>query len=159
MEVTEQDEAEVVSLTRRGTRFTLDCGSEFVADALWSSISTAALEVRRDILTDRADQTAGTVHPSPPSMSRCRGEVALGVLGGRRDQLNVTVNTYRVRDDAAFYILGSGWVSPATGAELTAIARHIRQLPPLEQVPDTDAYRFTTLQLSLIHISEPTRPY
>ncbi|MDN5683172.1 HNH endonuclease signature motif containing protein [Corynebacterium glyciniphilum] len=146
VEATEQDEAEVVCLTRRGTRFTLDCGSEFVADALWSSLSTAALEVRRDILADQADQTTETAPPSPPSMSRCRGEVVLGVLGGRRDQLNVTVNTYRMRDDAASYILGSGWVSPATGAELTAIARHIRQLPPLEQVPDTDAYRFTTLQ-------------
>ncbi|MEJ6549580.1 HNH endonuclease signature motif containing protein [Corynebacterium sp. USCH3] len=146
VETTEKEEAATVSLTRRGSRFTLDCGSEFVADALWSSISSAALDVRREALTDHADQTAKTAPPSPPSMSRCRGEVALGALGGRRDQLKVTVNTYRMRDDGPAYILGTGWVSPATGAELTAIARHIRELPPLDQVPPTDAYRFTTVQ-------------
>ncbi|OLT52266.1 hypothetical protein BJF89_17790, partial [Corynebacterium sp. CNJ-954] len=146
VEATEQEEAEVVSLTRRSTRFTLDCGSEFVADALWSSLSTAALEVRRDILADRAGQADRDGQSAPVLMSRCRGEVALGALGGRRDQLNVTVNTYRVQDKAPSYVLGCGWVSPATGAELAGLAGHVRELPAFDQVPPTGAYRFTTLQ-------------
>ena len=140
VESTEKEEAAAVSLTRRGNRFTLDCGSEFVADSLWSSLTSAALDARRDLLADQDEATA------PPPMSRCRGNVALGALGGRRDQLKVTVNTYRVQDDAPAYVLGSGWVSPATGAEFAAIARHIRELPALDQVPETTAYRFTAVQ-------------
>jgi hypothetical protein len=45
---TETQEAGAVSLTRRGTRLTLDCGSQLTAEALWSAISTAALEIRRE---------------------------------------------------------------------------------------------------------------
>lgn len=144
VEDTEAEEAAGVSLTRRGSRFTLDCGSKVTADALWSAIGAAALDVRRESVDeDRQDQPA-------PSMANCRGQVALGLLGARRDQLNVTVNTYQAHTEAPSYVLGSGWVSPATGAELAGLAGRIRQLPEAEQVPETTAYRFTTVQKARI---------
>jgi hypothetical protein len=140
-EATETDEAAAVSLTRRGTRLTLDCGSEVTADALWQAIGAAALTTRREMTDDD--------RPAPP-MSRCRGQVALGALGGRRDQLTVTVNAYRPHGDAPAYVLGTGWVCPTTAAELTALATRIRELPDAAEVPPTPSYRFTTLQRALI---------
>ncbi|OLT55367.1 hypothetical protein BJF89_15805 [Corynebacterium sp. CNJ-954] len=49
---TEAREAAAVSLTRSGARLTLDCGSRHTAEALWSAISVAALEARREIVQD-----------------------------------------------------------------------------------------------------------
>jgi hypothetical protein len=44
-------------------------------------------------VTGTAAAGAGGVMP-PPGMARCRGEAVLGILGGRRRQLSVTVNVY-----------------------------------------------------------------
>ncbi|WP_420098750.1 HNH endonuclease signature motif containing protein [Corynebacterium sp.] len=134
---TEAEESAAVSLTRRGTRFTLDCGSETTADALWSVVSSAALDVRRDRTQEDGEA---------PVMSSCRGEVALGILGGRRDQLAVTVNAYRRQEGGPCYVLGTGWATATTGAELTALAGRVRELPAAATVPETESYRFTTLQ-------------
>jgi hypothetical protein len=152
---TETQEAGAVSLTRRGTRLTLDCGSQLTAEALWSAISTAALEVRREKTertqpdgSDRDDNTQ--VVPPVPLMSHCRGQVALHLLGGHRDQLTVTVNTYQAHPDQPCYVLGSGWVSATTGGELAALATRVRELPGAADIPPTEAYRFTTVQKAWI---------
>ncbi|MGP9760446.1 HNH endonuclease signature motif containing protein [Corynebacterium sp. AOP12-C2-36] len=145
VEETEQDDAAAVSLTRRGTRHTLECGSEVVADSLWSSVSTAALDVRREIIEEQEDPESEL----PPSMHFCRGQVALGLFGARRDQLNVTVNLYGTAGGPG-YVLGTGWVSPATMATLSGIARHVRSLPSAGEIPATGSYRFTTAQRSYI---------
>jgi hypothetical protein len=50
---TEETERRTVGLRRRGTRFTLECGDRAVADGLWEPLSTAALEVRKEILAEQ----------------------------------------------------------------------------------------------------------
>jgi hypothetical protein len=50
---TEETERKTVGLRRRGTRFTLECGDRAVADGLWEPLSTAALEVRKEILAEQ----------------------------------------------------------------------------------------------------------
>ena len=162
VKTTETQEASAVSLTRRGTRLTLDCGSQLTAEALWSAINTAALEVRRETLTDQSrdaeaehDTPAPQTPPVPPVppvplMSHCRGQVALHLLGGHRDQLTVTVNAYQTHPDQPCYVLGSGWVSATTGAELAALATRVRELPDAADIPPTEAYRFTTVQKAWI---------
>jgi hypothetical protein len=50
---TEETERRTVGLRRRGTRFTLECGDRSVADGLWEPLSTAALEVRKEILAEQ----------------------------------------------------------------------------------------------------------
>ncbi|HIW92118.1 MAG TPA: HNH endonuclease [Candidatus Corynebacterium avicola] len=139
---TEKREAEEVRLTRRGTQFVLECGTEVVAESLWSSISDAALEWRREQREDAED-------PAGPTMSESRGEVVLGILGGRMDQLSVTVNMY-TRAGEGGYLTGVGWVSPTTVATLKGIAEMVRDLPGLAEVPATASYRFTTVQRALI---------
>ena len=136
---TEAREAAAVSLTWSGTRLTLDCGSRYTAEALWSAISAAALEVRREIVQDDREG------PSAPSMAHCRGQVALGLLGGHREQLKVTLNAYRARPEAPAYVLGAGGSAP----------------PPPRNWPlwPTRCVSCPRPDLSLIHISEPTRPY
>ncbi|MEJ6548834.1 HNH endonuclease signature motif containing protein [Corynebacterium sp. USCH3] len=146
---TETAETEAVSLTRRGTRLTLDCGSEITAGALWSAITTAALQIRSDNTRDNTPGVASDVSGAP-AMSACRGQVALGLLGGRADQLTVTVNTYRSHPHAPSFVLGTGWVSATTGAALAHLARRVRHLPDAAQIPDTRAYRFTTAQKARI---------
>lgn len=151
VETTETQEAGAVSLTRRGTRLTLDCGSQLTAEAVWSAISTAALGIRRETMTEKTERTQVVPQtPSAPVMAHCRGQVALSLLGGHRDQLTVTVNAYQTHPDQPCYILGSGWASPTTGAELTALATRVRELPEAAEIPDTTAYRFTTVQKAWI---------
>lgn len=140
VEDTEAEEAAAVTFTRRGTRLTLDCGSEMVADSLWSALGTAALDVRREKVSQ---QDCDAV---VPSMSHCRGEVALGMLGGRLDQLKVTVNAYSCCHGSPTHVLGTGWVSPATGAVLADIAQRVRTLPDADRIPVSDAYRFPAVQ-------------
>lgn len=80
IEDTEAEEAGAVSLTRRGSRFILDCGNLVTATSLWSAISSAALEVRREEVADKV-HGGQCVHDRPtPLMSYCRGQVALGPL-------------------------------------------------------------------------------
>ncbi|MDN6705510.1 HNH endonuclease signature motif containing protein [Corynebacterium glyciniphilum] len=141
---TEAREAAAVSLTRSGTRLTLDCGSRYTAEALWSAISAAALEVRREIVQDDREG------PSAPSMAHCRGQVALWLLGGHREQLKVTLNAYRARPEAPAYVLGCGWVSPATAAQLAALADKVRELPEAGQIPESPAYRFPAVHKAAI---------
>ncbi len=141
---TEAREAAAVSLTWSGTRLTLDCGSRYTAEALWSAISAAALEVRREIVQDDREG------PSAPSMAHCRGQVALGLLGGHRDQLTVTVNTYQTHPDQPCYVLGSGWVTARTSSELAALATRVRELPDPASIPDTEAYRFPAVHKAAI---------
>lgn len=125
----------------------------------------------------------------PPGMARCRGEAVLGILGGRRSQLKVTVNVYtpaggpEPRPDnggpgpgpepdheptgndpagptattaptaptgRAGYIIGTGWVSPATTAALAETADLVRKLPALDEIRDTSCYRFTTRQRAAV---------
>ncbi|MDN6705387.1 HNH endonuclease signature motif containing protein [Corynebacterium glyciniphilum] len=159
---TEAEEAGAVSLTRRGTRLTLDCGSQITAEAVWSAINTAALETRRETMTDQSRDAEAEHHghaqvaPQPPQsppaplMAHCRGQVALRLLGGHRDQLTVTVNTYQTHPDQPCYVLGSGWVTATTGGELAALATRVRELPDPASIPDTEAYRFTTVQKAWI---------
>ena len=144
---TEAQEAAAVSLTRSGARLTLDCGSRYTAEALWSAISAAALEVRREIVQD--DREGPSASPAP-SMAHCRGQVALGLLGGHREQLNVTVNAYRDRPEAPAYVLGSGWVSPATATQLAGLAGKVRELPEAGQIPESPAYRFPAMQKAMM---------
>jgi hypothetical protein len=251
---TEETERKTVGLRRRGTRFTLECGDRAVADGLWEPLSTAALEVRKEILAEqemlRAQQAraaentepdsepesaelaaarrivdniinpagdpAGTgpgddagvpeegsvatlADPLPaPGMVRCRGEAMLKILGGHRDQLKVVVNVYTPRtgedpdgsdgpgggdtgpdgdgggpaapDDGGpetgptdpagpatsgtgstgavcgpGFVIGTGWVSPATTTALCETADLVRDLPDITTLTDSTCYRFTTL--------------
>jgi hypothetical protein len=252
---TEETERKTVGLRRRGTRFTLECGDRAVADGLWEPLSTAALEVRKEILAEQetlraqqqrearasgepesdpesaelaaarrivdniinpAGDPAGTgpgddagvpeegsvatlADPLPaPGMVRCRGEAMLKILGGHRDQLKVVVNVYTPRtgedpdgsdgpgggdtgpdgdgggpaapDDGGpetgptdpagpatsgtgstgavcgpGFVIGTGWVSPATTATLLDTADLVRDLPDITTLTDSTCYRFTTL--------------
>jgi hypothetical protein len=252
---TEETERRTVGLRRRGTRFTLECGDRAVADGLWEPLSTAALEVRKEILAEQetlraqqqrearasgepesdpeseelaaarrivdniinpAGDPAGTgpgddagvpeegsvatlADPLPaPGMVRCRGEAMLKILGGHRDQLKVVVNVYTPRtgedpdgsdgpgggdtgpdgdgggpaapDDGGpetgptdpagpatsgtgstgavcgpGFVIGTGWVSPATTATLLDTADLVRDLPDITTLTDSTCYRFTTL--------------
>jgi hypothetical protein len=245
---TEETERKTVGLTRRGTRFTLECGDRSVADGLWEPLSAAAVEVRKELLVeqetlraqqqrqaqpesaesaelvaarrivgniinpagDPADNPADTgvpeeepvatlADPLPaPGMIRCRGEAMLKILGGHRDQLKVVVNVYTPRTDdpdgpggnggpdggdtgptgpagdasaagpagpgtgpetpgtapqpgptgpacGPGFVIGTGWVSPATTATLIEVADLVRDLPDIEDLTDTGCYRFTTL--------------
>lgn len=137
---TEDEEATAVSLTRRGTRFTLECGIGLAADALWSALNDAALEVRRGTAA-RQEQA--------PSISRCRGEVALRLFGGQHHQLSVTVNAYRCCHSAPAYVLGTGWVSAATGAVLADIAHRLRELPD-DTTRESRSYAFPVVQSARI---------
>jgi hypothetical protein len=138
VETTEEKESEEVRLTRRGTTLILDCGTQVVAESLWSAISDRALDLRRENMTE--SDTA-------PPMSWCRGQVMLEILGGTLEQLNVTVNLY---EGSGSYVLGIGWISEATGAMLNGIAAHIRNLPDVDAAPVTSSYRFTAAQRALI---------
>ena len=146
---TEEREAEEVRLTRQGTKFVLDCGTEVIAESLWSSISDAALDWRREHATQDAAVPDGDAPAAAPTMSECRGEVVLGILGGRMEQLSVTVNMY-TQEGAGGYLTGIGWVSPTTAATLAGIAEQVRNLPERAEVPATASYRFTTVQRALI---------
>jgi hypothetical protein len=68
---TEETERRTVGLRRRGTRFTLECGDRAVADGLWEPLSTAALEVRKEILAEqetlRAQQARAAENAEPDS--------------------------------------------------------------------------------------------
>jgi hypothetical protein len=68
---TEETERRTVGLRRRGTRFTLECGDRAVADGLWEPLSTAALEVRKEILAEqetlRAQQARAAENTEPDS--------------------------------------------------------------------------------------------
>lgn len=141
VEETEDNEAAAVSLTRRGTKFTLECGSETVANSLWSAMNDAALEVRREAVAEQEQESV-----VPPRMAQCRGEVALGLFGGRRDQLKVTVNAYRCCHDGPGYVVGTGWISPTAADTLAELTRHIRELPDAADIPETLSYRFPTDQ-------------
>jgi hypothetical protein len=43
------------------------------------------------------------------------------------------------------FVIGTGWVSPATTATLIEVADLVRDLPDIEDLTDTGCYRFTTL--------------
>jgi hypothetical protein len=68
---TEDTERKTVGLTRRGTRFTLECGDRSVADGLWEPLSAAALEVRKELLVEqetlRAQQARAAGEAGPES--------------------------------------------------------------------------------------------
>ncbi|HCT14354.1 MAG TPA: HNH endonuclease, partial [Corynebacterium nuruki] len=68
---TEDTERKTVGLTRRGTRFTLECGDRSVADGLWEPLSAAALEVRKELLVEqetlRAQQARAAGETGPES--------------------------------------------------------------------------------------------
>lgn len=68
------------------------------------------------------------------------------MLGGRLDQLKVTVNAYSCCHGSPTHVLGTGWVSPATGAVLADIAQRVRTLPDADRIPVSDAYRFPAVQ-------------
>ncbi|WP_146881350.1 HNH endonuclease signature motif containing protein [Corynebacterium nuruki] len=72
---TEDTERKTVGLTRRGTRFTLECGDRSVADGLWEPLSAAALEVRKELLVEQETLRAQQQRQAQPE-SGCEPESA-----------------------------------------------------------------------------------